>query len=110
MFSANISFSRQAFASSCKLFSSWARTIEGKEEALNALREEINALDEALRNAQEQFHKEQSKLEALTNLTERYEGYGGAVKAVMEQKTHEKRAKTSIFSLFLPLNGAVDRN
>ena len=29
---------------------------------------------------------EKSRLEALTNLTERYEGYGGSVKKVMEQK------------------------
>ncbi len=61
-----------------------------KEQALNAFREELASLDETLRTTQEQFHKEQSKLEALTNLTERYEGYGGAVKAVMEQKAKEK--------------------
>ncbi len=64
--------------------------VAGKEQTLGEFREELTSLDEALRNAQEQFHKEQSKLEALTNLTERYEGYGGAVKAVMEQKNHEK--------------------
>ena len=29
-------------------------------------------------------------MEALSNLTERYEGYGGSVKAVMEQKDREK--------------------
>ncbi|MEE1516480.1 MAG: chromosome segregation protein SMC, partial [Lachnospiraceae bacterium] len=29
-------------------------------------------------------------LEALSNLTERYDGYGGSVKAVMEQKSKEK--------------------
>ena len=36
------------------------------------------------------YHQEQSKLEALTNITERYDGYGGSVKKVMEQKEKEK--------------------
>ena len=36
------------------------------------------------------YHQEKSKLEALTNLTERYEGYGGSVKKVMERKEQEK--------------------
>ena len=36
------------------------------------------------------YHQEKSKLEALTNLTERYEGYGGSVKKVMECKEQEK--------------------
>ena len=31
-----------------------------------------------------------SPTEALTNITERYDGYGGSVKKVMEQKEKEK--------------------
>ena len=42
--------------------------------------------DGKLRETQSAYHMEKSKLEALSNLTERYEGYGGSVKKVMEQK------------------------
>ena len=46
--------------------------------------------DQKLRDTQILYHQQKSKLEALSNLTERYEGYGGSVKAVMEQKDKEK--------------------
>ena len=36
------------------------------------------------------YHQEKSKLDALANLTERYDGYGGSVKRVMECKEEEK--------------------
>lgn len=80
-----------------KEFEEISKVIKGMEEesadkeaSLNQFRKELVSLDETLRGTQEQFHKEQSRLEALTNMTERYEGYGGAVKAVMEQKNREK--------------------
>ena len=44
------------------------------------------AKDQKLRDTQVIYHQKKSKLEALTNLTERYEGYGGSIKRVMEQK------------------------
>lgn len=43
-----------------------------------------------LQETKEKYHQEKSKLDALNNLTERYEGYGGSVKMVMEQKKSEK--------------------
>ncbi len=46
--------------------------------------------DKSLQETREKYHQEKSKLEALSNLTERYEGYGGAVKMVMEQKSGKK--------------------
>ena len=64
--------------------------VAAKEFDLNEFRKELTACDEKLRSTQEQYHKEQSRLEALANMTERYEGYGGAVKCVMEQKDREK--------------------
>ena len=64
--------------------------VASKEQSLNEFRKELTACDEKLRSTQEQYHKEQSRLEALSNMTERYEGYGGAVKCVMEQKEREK--------------------
>ena len=61
-----------------------------KEEELDEIRENLTALDQKLRDTQVLYHQEKSKLEALSNLTERYEGYGGSVKKVMEQKDTEK--------------------
>ncbi|MCH5258687.1 MAG: chromosome segregation protein SMC [Lachnospiraceae bacterium] len=63
---------------------------ETMEEKLVAIREELSGQDQKLRDTQVLYHQEKSKLEALSNLTERYEGYGGSVKAVMEQKGQEK--------------------
>ena len=63
---------------------------ESKEEKLSLIREELAAKDQKLRDTQVNYHQEKSKLEALTNLTERYEGYGGSVKKVMECKDREK--------------------
>ena len=51
-----------------------------------SLKNELIQLDETLREKQNLFHQEKSKLDAITNLTERYEGYGGSIKKVMEQK------------------------
>lgn len=64
--------------------------VAAKELDLNEFRKELTACDENLRSTQEKYHKEQSRLEALANMTERYEGYGGAVKCVMEHKDREK--------------------
>ena len=63
---------------------------ETMEEKLVAIREELSGQDQKLRDTQVLYHQEKSKLEALANLTERYEGYGGSVKAVMEQRGQEK--------------------
>ena len=60
------------------------------ELELGDIRENLTGLDAKLRETQTRFHQEQSKLEALTNITERYDGYGGSVKKVMEQKEKEK--------------------
>lgn len=60
------------------------------DERLAGVREELAGKDQKLRDTQILYHQQKSKLEALSNLTERYEGYGGSVKAVMEQKDSEK--------------------
>lgn len=56
------------------------------EKELASYREMLASKDQKLREAQTRFHQEKSKLEALANITERYDGYGGSVKKVMEQK------------------------
>lgn len=64
--------------------------VESKEEKLILLRETLADKDKKLRDTQVSYHQEKSRLEALSNLTERYEGYGGSVKKVMERKEQEK--------------------
>ena len=61
-----------------------------KEKDLALCREALAKKDELLRELSVKYHQAVSKLEALANITERYEGYGGAVKAVMEQKDRNK--------------------
>lgn len=60
------------------------------EKELGEIREALSARDAKLRDTQVKYHQEKSRLEALSNITERYEGYGGSVKKVMEQKDREK--------------------
>lgn len=70
------------------------RELNEKEAAtelgLGDIREELTRRDAKLRETQSRYHQEKSKWEALSNLTERYEGYGGSVKKVMEQREKEK--------------------
>ncbi|MBQ8822065.1 MAG: chromosome segregation protein SMC [Lachnospiraceae bacterium] len=56
------------------------------EQELVTLRENLSKKDNELRENQTLYHQEKSRLEALLNIAERYDGYGGSVKKVMEQK------------------------
>ncbi len=60
------------------------------EKTLEDIRKGLADKDSKLRENQVLYHSENSKLEALSNLTERYDGYGGSVKKVMEQKGSKK--------------------
>ncbi len=64
--------------------------LETSEAKVEKVRGEIADKDKELRDLQVTYHQDKSKLEALSNLTERYEGYGGSVKKVMEQKDANK--------------------
>ena len=57
-----------------------------KEEQLEEMHEELGNLDASLQETQVKYHQDKTKLETISNLTERYEGYGNAIKRVMEQK------------------------
>jgi len=63
---------------------------EHLSEKLYLLRRELEERDNALLDAQNAYHKEVSKLEALKNITERYDGYGSSVKSIMEKKESEE--------------------
>ncbi len=60
------------------------------DQALGGFRGRLVGHDARLQETQSKYHQESSRLDALINLTERYEGYGGSVKKVMEQKEKEK--------------------
>ena len=60
------------------------------EKTLEEIRKGLADKDNKLRENQVLYHSENSTLEALQNLTERYDGYGGSVKKVMEQKGNKK--------------------
>ncbi|MGN0325658.1 MAG: chromosome segregation protein SMC [Lachnospiraceae bacterium] len=57
-----------------------------KEERAGQIHDELGAADRSLREAQVQYHQDKTKLESITNLTERYEGYGNSIRKVMERK------------------------
>ena len=64
--------------------------VASMEQSLGEYKDQLTGLDEQLRKKQETYHQEKSRLEAVSNLAERYEGYGGSVKKVMEQKDSNK--------------------
>lgn len=53
-------------------------------------REKITGKDEEIRNLQSKYQSLKSKLDTITNLTERYEGYGNSIQKVMEQKDNNE--------------------
>lgn len=60
------------------------------DEQLGLYKDEIIGLDNKLRETQNLYHQEKSKLDTISNLTERYEGYSNTIKKVMEQKSANK--------------------
>ena len=66
------------------------KTLSNGEEEVEKTRSLIADKDKQLRETQTEYAKDKSKLDSLSNLTERYDGYGGSVKKVMEQKDSNK--------------------
>ena len=73
------------------------KEIEKHQAESNRLEGEIEQLQKQLKDQNEQlqigqttFHREKSRLESLRNLTERYDGYGGSIRKIMERKEEEK--------------------
>ncbi|MBE5935671.1 MAG: chromosome segregation protein SMC [Lachnospiraceae bacterium] len=60
---------------------------------LNNIQTQIDENTRVLNDKQHNLMKNNSKLENLRNMTERYEGYGNSIKRVMEQKDKEKGIK-----------------
>lgn len=60
------------------------------EAEIERLQKEISEKSEELRLGQTLYHREESRLESLKNMTERYDGYGNSIRKVMERKDQEK--------------------
>ncbi len=60
------------------------------EERGKTFRERLGKKDEEIREAQGAYQRYKSKLDTISNLTERYEGYGNSIQKVMEQKEQNK--------------------
>lgn len=72
--------------------SSHIRELSGQEQQLNDREKEwrLKAKENRrlLEEKQNEFHRQQSRLESLKNIAERYDGYGNSIRRVMEQKEH----------------------
>ena len=64
---------------------------DSKEEELALIREDMARKNEYSTELKAKHDNARSNYEALENITERYEGYGGSVQLVMEQKKSEKK-------------------
>ncbi|MDO5294774.1 MAG: chromosome segregation protein SMC [bacterium] len=60
---------------------------KANDAALLAMNHRLSDLRKEIDEKRQLFHKEKSRLEYLSNLTERYEGYGNSIRKIMEQKT-----------------------
>ena len=70
-----------------------AKEIEGADGKRSANQKQIEKLQQEIVNEQREvdnrqllFHREESRLETLRNMSERYDGYGNSIRRVMEQK------------------------
>lgn len=60
------------------------------EEHNSAFRDRLRQKDEEIKESQGAYQRYKSQLDTISNLTERYEGYGNSIQKVMEQREHHK--------------------
>ncbi len=66
--------------------SKYQSQISNIEDEIKEEQHRINEKANQLREGQTCYHREQSRLDALKNITERYDGYGNSIRKVMERK------------------------
>lgn len=59
------------------------------DSKIEQLQQTLAEHSEKLRIGQTAYHREQSRMESLKNITERYDGYGNSIRKVMEKKDKE---------------------
>lgn len=72
---------------------------EQMEAEVAALQQKIQEQNKQMEIGQTAYHREASRLESLKNITERYEGYGGSIRRVMEQKAKNSGIKGVVADL-----------
>lgn len=60
------------------------------EEKIKKIQGILAKYTEQFRIGQTTYHREQSRLESLKNITERYDGYGNSIRKVMDRREKEK--------------------
>lgn len=60
------------------------------EEHNKTFRERLTNKDNEIRESQGAYQRYRSQLDTISNLTERYEGYGNSIQKVMEQREHNR--------------------
>lgn len=65
------------------------RTNKEIEDEIGKIQEVLQGFNQSYNEKQQKYHREQSRLDSLKNITERYEGYGNSIRRVMEQKEKE---------------------
>lgn len=65
--------------------------LKDTEKKASSFHDVLSKLDDDYKEIQEQYHKEKSKLDTVSNLFERYDGFNPAIKCVMEHKASDKK-------------------
>lgn len=60
--------------------------LKGYNDDLTVHQKKLEELNETIMVKQNTFHADETKLETITNMLERYDGYGSAVKVIMDDK------------------------
>lgn len=85
-FLTGIEAKRQELSALSERLRSEAWELNQLRSALSALRQEENGLADKCRRSYQQADSAKNRLETLQNLAERYEGFGNAVKAIMDRR------------------------
>ena len=65
-------------------------SLDAALDSEKSLKNEITSLNNDYQSKRQEVFKQQSRLDSLKNLAERYDGYGNSIKKVMEQKDSVK--------------------
>ncbi len=80
---------RESFEAICEELRELDAQQKTLEQQIAEKKDSLTAKDEKLRATEIAYHQEKTKLDALVNMTERYDGFGGSVKRVMEHRAKE---------------------
>ena len=68
----------------------YQKSQEEAELKTGEFEQEVHRLNRNLYDVQQEYHKQNNKLESLKNIAERYEGYGNSIRRVMEVRDRIK--------------------